>query len=771
MEYSDSYITSFDDMSIISINSSDVNIEGIVSSDLETYVMKNDIVKVEKLLSGGATIFLNKNNVCTRVCNGYYDKKGKDHPFGCDRNICNKTSVYYGLVNNYLSYKTVQKMLFNLQYLVADLRAPCTCCVYTLTNSNPQFLEIRDTVISMTNKFKELSCECNQKYNMCKGYKEDFLHFGRVYSFLYDTIEDLSTKIIKYYNIDLTKLGRLELESFDTCIHADILKNPISNCSKTVVPSLSGLDINKTLSNLILSVNYYLANVEIMKMLFNQQSYEIYQYTIRNNSNEDYVIAVVNNLYKDKVVTCVNYLNLFSRKTVLDITAEEADLSRVASYIFSIGCVVHDINILNTAMKRGFYFLGLEIYKHSPYSHKLESVNGKSIFNIIMFENICPRLKLKYVEEIVRSGVDLMHDNPIVTALEIDNSYNHLEILINDSRILNSITSKHTDFAITKRKSDALTYLFKHGADPNGDSVDHIPLITYIDTLDDDEDNISIEILSSILSFSPDLNIKDKFGYTSLHLAARHGRLRTLENLLDAGADPFIVHIGSGETPLMTAIEYDQFDIVNRLVLHEKDNEQLVNVTNSNKVSPLMMALLTRNPIKIIRQLEINNKLDYEYYDDFGRNVLAFIIETKEISREMKYALFDILAPKMNLEKINKLDSTPIIVKALRTGYYDIVKLIIMWLYDKNSIIITGNYPGFVEDWKYDIEIFSKNTHNYYSLVLDHLRAVRKEENICEEACSSDSRCDNVITAIRLILYMFKLAVIQQTNKILYDRI
>ena len=482
------------------------------------------------------------------------------------------------------------------------------------------------------------------------------------------------------------------------------------------------------------------------------------------------IISIINNLYKDKIVTDINYLNLFSKKSIIDITSEEADLNRVGEYIFSLGGEVQNINILNTAIKKHFYNLGYVIYKHSPYEHKIEPVNGKSIFYIIMHENICHNLRIAYIKDIISAGIDLIPDEPIVTALELCNSYDYLEILVNDSRIINSISPKHTDFAIIKRKADALTHLFKHGANPNGDSMDHIPLITYIDTLDDDEGNISLEILSSILSFNPNLNIKDKFGYTSLHLAARYGRIRTLENLLNAGADPFIVHLNTGETPLVTAIEYDQFDIVNRLVLAEKDNEQLVNVINSNNISPLMLATLTRNPIKIIRQLEINNKLDYEYYDNFGRNILSFIIETKDLTKEMKYAIFDILAPKMQLENTNKLDRTPIIIKALDEGLYDIVKLIIIWLYEKNNIIIKGDYPGFVDNWNYDIEIISKDIPNYYNLVLYHLKLLRKD-NDCVKISEFSPEYNNTIDAIRLILYLFKLVIMQIVNKRLYENI
>ena len=753
MDYSESFLTTSvlasDYLSLITFdnNKRGVDIDGIINSDLETATMKNDIMKVMKLLAGGATIFIHKENVCRRLCNGYLDKKRDGHPPVCERTICFKTCVYFALINNYIAYKTIYMILFKLQYLDPNLRIPCTCCNYVNTNTDPTFLEIRDHIIRYTKAFKKLRCECNQKYNLCKGYKEDYLLFNTVYDILKD-VETLSGKLVSYYNLDINNLGGLTLDDFASCIHSFVINNPITNCEKIENVTVECSNSLSLLNNLVLVINYYLVNNEILKVLFNQQAYEIYQYTIKQTKNEDDIIAVIDILYDKKILTCINYINHYSRNTILDLTAREHDLSRVIHYLFIKDAVINSHNnILNDALRRGFFNSGLELFRNSSLSHKTEHINGHSIFKYVVHSNMKLELQLRYVEGLIGSGIDLTEDRPITTALDLHNSYDFLEILINDSRILNSINHTHTDYAIIKRKADALTLLFKFGARPNGDDLHHIPIITYIDSLQDDEECSTFEVLASILSFHPNLNIKDKYGYTPLHLAARNGYILTLDNLLSAGADPFIVNVSTGETALITAIEYDKFDIVNKLVLFEKNGDHLVNIENKNKLSPLMLSVLTRNPIKMIRQLEVNDALNYEYNDDFGKNILAFIIDTKEITNEIRYVLFDMLSKRMDLTKINVLDTTPLIIRAMLREHYKIVRLIITRLYEKRQIIVKGDIQSFSNGNTNDITIETLGVGNFYNMIIKYLPINYVESNN-QYINSSVKNTMNIITTL-----------------------
>jgi len=758
MDYSESFLTTTsssnfltsssigDSLSLIKNNTKynehkDTNIESIINSDLESATLKNDISKVAKLLSGGATIFANKNNTCQRLCNGYLDKRPSGHPSICDRTLCYKTSVYFGLVNNYLAYKTIYTNIYKLQYLDANLRIPCLCCNHTNTNTDPLYQEIRTNIINYTKGFKKLACECNQKYNYCKGYKEDYLHFNTVYNILLN-IESFSEKLVEYYNININDLGSLVLSDFDSCIHAFVTDNPISNC-QNVADIVIQEPINKidVLKNLIQTINYYLTSIEILRTLFNQQAYEIYQYTLTQTCNEDDLICVINTLYLDKLMVHINYKNAYSHKSILDITTlrksksidtcdtkedcnliKSYDLVRVVRHIFANGGIINfENNLLHDTLRNCFFYSALDIFSHSPNEHKMEKVNGQSIFKYIMNSEITTEMKLKFVEGLIGSGINLIDDGPIVMVLDHDESYDFLDLMMNDSRILDSIDWTHTDYAIVKRKADALTLLFKNGANPNGDSLHHIPLITYIDSLCDDEEIDSIDILASILSFNPELNIKDKFGFTSLHLAARYGYVKTLENLLDAGADAFIVNISTGETPLVTAIENDQFDIVNKLVLLEKGGEHLVNIENKNRLSPLMLAVHTRNPIKMIRQLEVNDELNYEYIDDFGKNILSFIIDTPEITNDIRYILFDILSKKLDLVKINGLETTPLIVRAMLRERFRIVRLLVVRLYENKQIIVNGDVYSFANYKTNDIVIETIDSPNFYNSIIKYL--------------------------------------------------
>ena len=75
------------------------------------------------------------------------------------------------------------------------------------------------------------------------------------------------------------------------------------------------------------------------------------------------------------------------------------------------------------------------------------------------------------------------------------------------------------------------------------------------------------ELVKILINAGADLNVKDRDGYTALHLAARNKRIEAVELLIKAGAD-LNTESERGDTPMDEALGYTHNDVVGLLALH-----------------------------------------------------------------------------------------------------------------------------------------------------------------------------------------------------------
>lgn len=87
-----------------------------------------------------------------------------------------------------------------------------------------------------------------------------------------------------------------------------------------------------------------------------------------------------------------------------------------------------------------------------------------------------------------------------------------------------------------------------------------------------------LEIVMSLLEHGADINARSKYGETALHRAAADGNIEVVQTLLERGAE--ISPDETGFTPLFTAIEWDNKEIVN--LLYNSDS-----VSKEDKVKAL----------------------------------------------------------------------------------------------------------------------------------------------------------------------------------------
>ena len=96
-------------------------------------------------------------------------------------------------------------------------------------------------------------------------------------------------------------------------------------------------------------------------------------------------------------------------------------------------------------------------------------------------------------------------------------------------------------------------------------------------------DRKTIEIL---LNAGADIETKDKLGYTSLHYAAQHGKLEAVEILFNAGAD-IEAKDEYSKTPSDLAAEYKWREVVEFLSEAEKSTPPSTSPVADRKTSQL----------------------------------------------------------------------------------------------------------------------------------------------------------------------------------------
>lgn len=686
---SDDSSDSSDQLSIVIPDSFEIPNKKNRYTNLERYVIDNDKTMIFNELKNGSTIFFHKNNICSRICNGYMDRiKGK-HTKKCKKSICHKTALLYALRNNCRSYKTIFKLFFELQ------------------NVLPEDIKIDVLINEMIEGLRCQRCDCKQKMIYCRGYKDSYLNFNNIYNLFHERLEIIKKVFIENYNININDFN---LEPLDGCIHDDLRFHTICK----------NIDIDKSkelIGKLICAINWYYTNTEIVILLFNQQSYELYNYYLNYGGSEDELIKIIDSTYKENKFVEINYINPFTNNDIFMMTIGHKDSPKLLYKLLEYKCDIGKCgNPIKYTLNKKFYNISLILIE---YVDTLVFNKDPIIMTILNDQNINIEMKIEFIKKLMVKNVKLLSNDLFKTVLPLDHADQLIEVLIQDNDIKTNIKAKDISLVISLKKIDILELLLKNYCEDECENENENPLFTFYRTTQNDS---HIDILSLLLKYNPKLDVLGENKKTLLFLACRDGRKEIVKLLLENNADPFIVS-QNGTSCLLVAIKKNHYEIVEKLVMINKKDSHLINIVNNNGISPLIMSLSSNDVTKMINILCKNKLLNYEYYDKNGLNILCHIIESKNLKIDIKENLFKILLNHIDITKFNAPNTKPIILRALEYKLCNIVELILRNLIENKKIIVKGDYNKFFKTKQeiINIEVEYPNI-NYYSLVIEHIK-------------------------------------------------
>ena len=164
-----------------------------------------------------------------------------------------------------------------------------------------------------------------------------------------------------------------------------------------------------------------------------------------------------------------------------------------------------------------------------------------------------------------------------------------LQVIISHGIDVNTTNKKNVAalvIACHKGNTHEIQVLLNAGADPNIADADGDTCLHYA------AQNIQCtEILQAIISHGADVNATNKENVRALMIACQKGNKNTINELLNAGADPNIADI-DGDTCLHYGAQNDQCtEVLQAIISHGSD----VNAVNKDNVTALMIACEKKN--------------------------------------------------------------------------------------------------------------------------------------------------------------------------------
>jgi hypothetical protein len=159
------------------------------------------------------------------------------------------------------------------------------------------------------------------------------------------------------------------------------------------------------------------------------------------------------------------------------------------------------------------------------------------------------------------------------------------------------------------------------------------------------------QIMDAILAMKPNLDLKDGFGNTALHIAVSSKNYYAVEKLLEAGCSKDIKD-KDGMTPIMRALLIKNDDnIFNNyayvILLHKADANLYITDNNGNNMVHIALLNNVENIINIITYL-IENDVELNVNNKFNKTALQIVNEkTKHLNNNNLN----------NNEKLNKQDA------------------------------------------------------------------------------------------------------------------
>lgn len=670
----------------------------------------------------------------------------------------NNNTLYDALLCNHIIGNIIYILLCELQNI----------SIFNIFHQTDEIIiiEIKNIIYDLTKEYRKYNCEYNNNNKYRYIYDENSFNFKKIYELYYDKLIILNNKLMEKF----------------CCETSDFLCINKKNISDNIFFKYDdGEYINKIRDILLLIESYY-NSVNIIKLLFNQQFYEcitrqlvllstnklILSEKIHEKQNcENCIVEKIRILLHNNTYININYINPFTKSTILIDILSNYNFSYVIKKIFDFEILfkhndmyinhcqsnVTEYELILMSLNKKMYDVTIMLFeKVSVEILDMEYHNTTLYFFILNNNNIDYETKLNMLSIMIDKNVDFSSFDSIKQIIHLKDSYRIIEILLKNKNIIKNLSQNDVILAIMHKKNIILKLLFENGININGDE-NHIPIFTCLELINKNKCDYDkfLEIFITILEYKPNLEILNDEKITPLLYAVKTNNPHLASILLDNGADPFAMD-DDNTNCLIYAIIYDQIDIIKYLLNVKKNNIFLINIKNKKDISSLNSILYSSKPVQILLLLQKNTNIEYNIVDKNGCNILDNIIDSK-LTDKTKEDLCKILINYVDIVKINDLNPTPTIIRAINKNLVNVVKNILYNLAIKNEIIITsGHLDKFLGGKCENITIDTKNKDqcNFYSLVIIYLKNIIygnmvSQKNNCLCANISEQHiCNNI---------------------------
>jgi hypothetical protein len=689
-------------------------------NELELAVMNNDYDKLITCLSNGDVIFENTNN--SRLC-------VREHDNTCTK-FCFKSAVYYAI---YMNHNIVRY----IKSIVNKLNKKNT---FSETLS-VQLTDLYNQLLSINNDVN--GCGCKKILSLKQRYCDytSYFHNSEVVSLLNDISEQLK-KLSKTDNYDINIGSFDDIYTFD-CMHNDY------EISSSV--DLCNLFVN--------AHRHYEVNIKILKVLLNQQNYELFKFGILSSFND--MTTHIDTIYDDEIID-INYKSYYDNRNILLLSLYNPNNHTLVNELLdrkvTIPDNIHEIlSDLIKAMSIDNFKVVLE------YLHQRDIPNINEIIITIINEITDSNLKLELINLLCINHLSSINVYTVVHVLTNNLSLEILEIFYTNKKLIWDNTNiECVRLCIENLKSKELSILLRSNNNLIHGSNTFKPIFEILYKYFNDINNHGpyVELLNVLCEHKIDLEVQDSYKETPILYCVKNSMYWCTTKLIEMGADLFVKNM-AGFNTLHIAIKNDDIKMIELLMNHKDvNNKYLINEFAKDQIyNPLLLALHSNISFDITQLLLKNENINLNQRDINGLGILDHIVMSKDLQITDKTKLFNIyLMKSIDLIEANKFDSKPLVVRAVEHDLFDIVILIMDKLI-KNKDIDIG-YSDMTTALKtnrtnntINIVVRDNRAPNFYSLVLMYLKqhiATETQMNINKKHNKPVSKVSNLTNLYKM---------------------
>jgi ankyrin repeat protein len=390
------------------------------------------------------------------------------------------------------------------------------------------------------------------------------------------------------------------------------------------------------------------------------------------------------------------------------------------------------------------------------------SVNNFIDFNSIDSPGFTPlhiavrNMSLETVEFLLSRGADITaKDSNQWTPLHLANQIREnqkpagIETIIDSIlsshgiKYANSVNDKgvsHFHIACTRDNPKIVQHFLQYEVDINSCGPSNSSIFAFFTALHYAVYYNCIQVVELLLNHNADVNVKNKEGWTPLHLAATHGHSKIVEIILKHGKANLMSMNGDGLSPLHCAFysEHKKDTIIDMLLQHVS---KVINPTNYRALSHFHIACTRTNPTIVKEFLEhnvsINSCVDLGAPNFAGYSALHFAVQ---FNRKNIVQLLLEHNANVNFKEVSKL--TPLHLACIQnlTKFYELIYKYKEELTNKSSPVINwkNNHEDQIEIVKLllncEVDVNSKDLTYRTPLFYAHgfrPKSIKKEIEKC----------------------------------------